>query len=140
MRWIAILFAPLVLGGCVAAGAAAGGAAGAAAASDDEDVQDLEYWLKTNDTTTRIGEAMRNRELTEGMSKTQVKLFMGTKGRYDTLPTERENIDDGTRWIYEPELDQYSRIVIDFVDEEVTSIERQEVEEEECLNPRECGQ
>jgi hypothetical protein len=123
---------PLLLTGCVAAGAAAGGAAGAAAASSDEDREDLEYWLKTNDHTTRIGDAMRKEKIVEGMSKTHVKLVMGSKDRYESLPTSIDTTEQGrTQWTYVPNLDTYSTYEITFdMDQLVSQVSRVETEDD----------
>ena len=136
-----LLLIPL-LTGCVAAGAAAGGAAGAAAASGDDDREDLEYWLKTNDHTTRIGDAMRREKIIEGMSKTHVKLVMGSKGRYDTLPNSIDSTgQERTQWTYVPNLDTYPTYKIAFSsDELVSQIERVETEDDDDLpDPRGGG-
>mgnify|MGYP006926872764 CR=1 FL=1 len=112
---IALLLLPAVLSGCVAAGAAAGGAAGAKLADDSEDRKDLEYWLKTNDHTSRIGTAMKRENIVEGMSPTQVKLVLGAKKRYNSLPDSTTTIEGGyTQWTYIPELTQYSTYRITF--------------------------
>lgn len=130
-----LLVSPLLLTGCVAAGAAAGGAAGAAAASGDEDRKDLEYWLKTNDHTTRIGTATRKEKIIEGMSKTHVKLVMDVKGRYDALPDSTDTTEEErTQWTYVPNLDQYSTYKITFNSEGLASrVERVETENDENL-------
>jgi hypothetical protein len=130
-----LLVSPLLLTGCIAAGAAAGGAAGAAAASGDEDRKDLEYWLKTNDHTTRIGTAMRKEKIIEGMSKTHVKLVMDVKGRYDALPDSIGTTEEGrTQWTYIPNLDQYSTYKITFNSEELASqVERVETEDDDNI-------
>ena len=99
----ALLTFALVSAGCVAAGAAAGAAAGSEMASDDAR-QDLEYWLKTNDTTTRIGRAMREERLAEGMTPTHVKLVMDTKTQYGALPDDRDTTGTGMTWTYEPNI------------------------------------
>lgn len=135
------LFAIIVFGavtaGCVAAGAAAGGAAGAAMASEDEDREDLEYWLKTNDHTTEIGDAMRRETVIPGMERTHVKLVMGAKGRYESLPAQIDTVaQDRIRWTYPPELDQYDTYQIYFNPERVSSIDTVETTSGQRTRPR----
>lgn len=108
-----LLLFSLVSAGCVAAGAAAGGAAGAQMAGD-EDREDLEYWLKTNDTTTRIGRAMREERLAKGMKPTHVKLVMATKRRFEALPTSRDTVGSGMTWTYEANLSRHEGYEIVF--------------------------
>jgi len=126
LRLFAVLVFGCVAAGCVAAGAAAGGAAGAQMAQD-EDREDLEYWLKTNDTTTRIGQAMKEERLAEGMKPTHVKLVMGAKRRFDALPTTRDTSGAGMVWTYEPNLSRLEGYRIAFgPDRLVTQVKRTE--------------
>lgn len=97
-----LLFA-LASTGCVAAGAAAGAAAGSKIAGN-EARQDLEYWLKTNDTTTRVGRAMKEERLVKGMTPTQVKLVMPTKTEFSALPDSRDTTGAGMTWTYMPSM------------------------------------
>jgi hypothetical protein len=131
MRYVILALAPVLLTGCVAA------------LADDEDVRDVEYWLKTNDATTRIGTAMQNREIIEGMTKTHVKLVMPTKSSYDALPTSREKTEDGNDlWIYVPNLNNYSTYRITFgEDGKVSSVETVETEDKDGIDgPRGTGE
>jgi len=106
MRYLVFFFVlvfGLVSAGCVAAGAAAGAAAGSEMASDDAR-QDLEYWLKTNDTTTRIGRAMKEERLAKGMTPTHVKLVMDTKTQHSALPDNRDTTGTGMTWTYDSDI------------------------------------
>lgn len=108
-----LLFA-LVSTGCVAAGAAAG-----SEIASNEAREDLEYWLKTNDTTTRIGRAMKEERLVKGMTPTQVKLVMPTKTQYSALPDSRDTTGTGMTWTYEPNMSRNRGYEIVFNDEPV---------------------
>lgn len=132
----ALLLVSTVTAGCVAAGAAAGGAAGASLASN-EDREDLDYWLKTNDTTTRIGQAMKEERLVTGMSPTQVKLVMGAKGRFDSLPTTRDTSGAEMVWDYRPNLSRLEGYRITFdKNRKVSRVERTEPECEQQMTGR----
>lgn len=128
--YLLIVFS-IILSGCVAAAAGAGAAAGSS--MQDEDVRDLEYWLKTNDATTRIGVAMQNREIVEGMTPTHVKLVMPAKGRYDALPTSRDTTDGQLVWTYVPQIDNFSTYKIYFEEERVVRFETQETDEDDGI-------
>jgi hypothetical protein len=62
--------------------------------------EDLEYWLRTNATTTCIGRAMKEERLAKGMIPTQVKLVMPTKAQYSALPDSRDTTGRGMTWTY----------------------------------------
>lgn len=129
----AVVFLAALTCGCVAAG----GVAGASMASEDEDRNDLEYWLKPHDHRTRIGDAMRRKTIIPSMECTHVKLVMGAKGRYESLPVQIDTVaQDRIQWTYPPGLYQYDKYHIYFNPELVSSIDTVETSSEQQPRPR----
>jgi hypothetical protein len=94
MRYFWILALPFLLTGCLSAMM---GGAGALAESGE----DVEYYLKTHEVEPEVREAMLGRELTQGMTPTEVRLVMGDRTDYNARPDSVEETDGGERWLYE---------------------------------------
>ena len=97
LRLLILVVAPVFLSGCLAFVA---GAVGGAVANDD-DVEQIDYYITTNSPPDSIARAMRDRRVSLGMNKEEVRLVLDANRWFQPRP-KVDSVSNKLRWSFEP--------------------------------------
>jgi hypothetical protein len=86
-------------------------------------MDDVRYYVKTEDPPQRIAAAMLDKEVVTGMTPPQVRLVMGARSGYASTPTIKETTEgrDQERWVFDGSSSRHPSYEVVFEDGTVTS-------------------